>query len=206
MKNKKWILFIIGVLIVLNIGYFVYQMIKNNTEEAVIKTKVLDTIPNYNYYLEDRDTDLYKAEFNALKTNLTSDSINYSEYAKSIAKLYIIDLYTLNNKLNKYDVGSKEFIYSGSLDNYILKVEDTLYKYMEDNTYNQRKQALPIVKAINVTNILETNYVLNDNGYDAYEVTLTWDYETTNQYDNSAKIIIIKDGSKLVVVEEDRVE
>jgi len=206
MKNKKWILFIISILIILNISFFVYQIIIKNIPSEKQQTKVLDTIKTYNYDLEDRDNTLYKTEFNTLKTNLTGDSINYDEYAKSIAKLYIIDLYTLDNKLNKYDVGGKEFVYNKSLDNYILKVEDTLYKYVEDNTYDQRDQDLPIVKSISVTDFKASTYTLNSTNYNSYEVTLTWEYSKTNTYDKTAKVIIIKEASKLSVVEENRVE
>lgn len=206
MKNKKWVLFIIGVLITLNVSFFVYQMFLRTDNTPKKETKILDTIANYNYKLEDRDSTLYKDEFKALKTNLTSDSINDEDYAKSIAKLYIIDLYTINNKLNKYDVGSQEFIYSKSLENYVLKVQDTLYKYVEDNTYNQRDQVLPIVKTINVTDLTNSTYILAKTTYDSYEVTLDWTYEEENDYDKTAKIILIKEGIKLVVVEEDRVE
>lgn len=205
MKNKKWLLLIIGGLILLNTGFFVYQMFFKATKEAT-ETKILDTIKNYNYNLEDRDNTLYKNEFNSLKTNLTSDSINYDDYAKSIAKLYIIDLYTLDNKLNKYDVGSKEFIYHKALDNYILKVEDTLYKYIEDNTYNQRNQDLPTVKSIIITNFQTSTYTLDNTTYDSYEITLSWEYEKTNTYDKTAKVIVIKEADKLSIVEEDRVE
>lgn len=205
MKNKKWILVIIGGLILLNVGFFAYKTFieKNNTK--AVETKTLETISGYDYKLEDRDTTLYKEEFNTLKTNLTSDNIDYTEYAKSIAKLYIIDLYTLNNKLNKYDIGSKEFIYQDALDNYILKAGDTLYKYVEDNTYNQRKQELPIVKSINVTNVLEGTYNIKDQVFSSYEVTLTWEYTKDNDYDKSAKVIIIRNETKLSVVEENRI-
>jgi hypothetical protein len=206
MKNKKWILFIIGVLIVLNVSFLVYQIFLKDNSKKETETKVLDTIKNYNYNLEDRDTILYKDEFKALKTNLTSDNINYDDYAKSIAKLYIIDLYTLDNKLNKYDVGGKEFINSNALDNYILKVEDTLYKYIEDNTYNQRNQELPTVKSINITDSKTATYSLNNITYESYEIALTWEYNKTNTYDTSAKITIIKDNNKLSIVEEARVE
>ena len=120
MKNKKWILVIIGGLILLNVGFFVYKTFIINNNTKVKETKTLESISGYDYKLEDRDTKLYEEEFNTLKTNLTSNNIDYTEYAKSIAKLYIIDLYTLNNKLNKYDIGSKEFIYPEALDNYIL--------------------------------------------------------------------------------------
>jgi len=206
MKNKKWVLFIIGVLIILNVGFFVYQMFLKNANNEINETKILDTIENYDYSLEDRDSNLYKEEFNNLKQNLASDEINYDEYAESVAKLYIIDLYTLNNKLNKYDVGGKEFIYSKALDNYILKVEDTLYKYIEDNTYDQRDQELPTVKSIEVTNDDVSTYIIDDTTYDSYEITLNWEYETDNEYDTSAIVTIIKVDNKLVIVEENRVE
>ncbi|HOP65627.1 MAG TPA: hypothetical protein PLX66_01180 [Bacilli bacterium] len=206
MKNKKWVLFIIGVLIILNVGFFVYQMFLKNANNEINETKILDTIENYDYSLEDRDSNLYKEEFNNLKQNLAGDEINYDEYAESVAKLYIIDLYTLNNKLNKYDVGGKEFIYSKALDNYILKVEDTLYKYIEDNTYDQRDQELPTVKSIEVTNDDVSTYIIDDTTYDSYEITLNWEYETDNEYDTSAIVTIIKVDNKLVIVEENRVE
>ncbi len=206
MKNKKWILFIIGMLILLNSAFFAYKVFIADKNVEIVETKILDTIKDYNYYLEDRDNSLYKEEFDNLKTNLSSDSIDYTEYAKSIAKLYIIDLYTLDNKLNKYDVGSKEFIHSEALDNYILKVEDTLYKYIEDNTYNQRNQDLPEVKSINITDTKESTYTINNTSYDSYEVTLTWEYKTDNEYDTNAKIILIKENNKLVIVVEDRIE
>ena len=52
-----------------------------------------------------------KTEFDVLKANLESDTIDEEAYALSIAKLFIIDLYTMNNKINKYDIGGIEYVY-----------------------------------------------------------------------------------------------
>ena len=112
--------------------------------------KKVDEIKGFNYHLEDRDTALYKKEFQNLKTNLESKEIDYEEYAKSIAKMFIIDLYTIDNKVNKYDIGSLEFVHPDAKENFELNAKDTLYKYVMDNSYNDRTQELPIVSSITI--------------------------------------------------------
>ena len=164
--------------------------------------KKVDSIKGFDYHLEDRDTKLYKDEFQILKKNLESDEIDYEEYASSIAKLFIIDLYTIDNKVNKYDVGSLEFVYPKSKENFELNVKDTLYKYIEDNSYDDRTQELPIVSAITVDDIKESTYKLEEEEIPSYEVTLSWEYEEDLDYDDEAIIKIIKDDKTLYVVEK----
>ena len=205
MKIKKITLIIVGLFILADIGLIGYKILFKKPEEKK-ETKVIETIGDYNYTLEDRDTVLYKEEFANLKKVLISADIDYTEYAKAVAKLYVIDLYTLNNKLNKYDVGGTEFIHSEAKDNYILKVEDTLYKYIKDNTYGNRKDIYPEVNSVNIIDYKETSYIYNKVSYDAFEVSLNWEYVTENDYDTSAIITLIKENNKLVVVEETRVD
>ncbi len=202
MKNKKLWLLIVGILILGDIGLIVYKVTRKD-DIPKNETKIIDTVNGYN--LEDRDLELYKTEFNTLKANLTSDEINYEEYAKSIAKLYIIDLYTLNNKVNKYDVGGIEFVNETAKENYILKVEDTIYKYLKDNTKGDRQDIYPIVSAINVNNVVQKTYTFNNTRYDAYDIELSWTYETENEYDTSAWVTVVNDNNKLSIVEENRV-
>lgn len=201
-KNKKLWLLIVGILILGDIGLIVYKVTRKD-DIPKNETKIIDTVNGYN--LEDRDLELYKTEFNTLKTNLTSNEINYEEYAKSIAKLYIIDLYTLNNKVNKYDVGGVEFVNETAKENYILKVEDTIYKYLKDNTKDNRQDIYPIVSAINVNNVVQKTYTFNNTRYDAYDIELSWTYETENEYDTSAWVTVVNDNNKLSIVEENRV-
>ena len=124
--------------------------------------------------------------------------------------MYIVDLYSINNKLNKYDI-SIELIWPTIAENYRTQVMDTLYLYVEDNSRKQRDQNLPEVKSIEVDSIKETKYTYNngtdkdksdDVTYDAYEIALNWTYRIKYGYDTQATVIVIKDNDKLYVAEQ----
>lgn len=205
-KNKIWIIAISLVILFSILGYLAYNIFfkkEAKKDEPNNETNITE-INGYGITLTDNDTALYKTEFEMLKANLESGNIDYQEYAKSIAKLYIIDLYTINNKVNKYEVGGVEFVYEGAKDNYVTNVTDTLYKYVEDNSKNKRKQELPVVSSINVDSINEVTYKVNDENitYNGYKIKVTWDYEKDLGYDKTAEIIIINKDNHLYVVEE----
>lgn len=205
-KNKIWIIAISLVILFSILGYLAYNIFfkkEVKKDEPNNETNITE-INGYGITLTDNDTALYKTEFETLKTNLESENIDYQEYAKSIAKLYIIDLYTINNKVNKYDVGGLEFVYEGAKDNYVTNVTDTLYKYVEDNSKNKRKQELPVVNSINVESINDATYKVNSDNvtYNGYKVKVTWDYEKDLGYDKTAELIIINKDNHLYVVEE----
>jgi hypothetical protein len=207
-KKKKIITFVvIVVFVLLAVGACIYLYVKNNNKEEVVQTKevkVLNSIEGYGITLSDADTELYKTEFEALRKNLESNKVNMEEYAKSVSKMFIIDLYTLNNKLNKYDVGGAEFVYPNILDNYKLNVEDTLYKYMEDNSKNKGTQQLPEVKSITVDSIKQDKYTIKSENktYDAYKVELSWKYIKDLNYDDEATLYVINVDDKLYVAEK----
>jgi hypothetical protein len=197
-KRRLFIKILLLIIFIAIIGYFGKKLyIKLNTNEV----SVIDKIDNYNYSLEDRDTALYKEHFNSLKDILNQDDINYENYAKEEANLYIIDLFTLDNKVNKYDDGGIDFVYPDSLDNYKLNVSNTLYKYMEDNTNKKRKQDLPEVISINDDNVTSNTFTINDVKYDGYKVELSWDYVKDMGYDSKGIVTIIKKDNLLYVVQ-----
>lgn len=198
-KRYKLLLTIIVVAIILIIGLLVFKKITNN--DAKSNVKVVDSIVEFSYTLDERDTSLMKENYKELKKILKEDEINYEEYSKSIAKLFIIDLYTLDNKINKYDVASLEYVYPDSVDNFKLNVEDTLYKALEDNTYGKRTTTLPIVSSIEVTSVTSDKFTLNDEEVDSYVVSLKWDYEEDLGYDNGGVVTLIKENKKVYVVE-----
>ena len=100
-KTISFILIIIAVFSI--VGYLCYLVIGNSKTSKSKETvkKNLNTIEGYNITLDDQDSELYKELYNELKKNLEGKEINYKEYAKSVAKMYIVDLYSINNKLNK---------------------------------------------------------------------------------------------------------
>ncbi|NLL01453.1 MAG: hypothetical protein GX265_00280 [Mollicutes bacterium] len=170
--------------------------------EKIEPVKNISLIEEYGYNLKSNATELMKTEFDVLKANLESDTIDEEAYALSIAKLFIIDLYTMNNKINKYDIGGIEYVYPSGVDNYKLKLTDTLYKYLEENSTGKREQELPEVVSINIENIEEIEYELEKIKYPGYKVTLKWDYLKDLEYDTTGKVIVIKKDNKYYITEK----
>ena len=192
-KLKKRALFIIISII---ICILLYILIFHSS--AVISIiKKTETTSKFDYTLEKRDTDLMKENFKELDKILSEDQINYDKYADVLSKLFIIDLYTIDNKKNMYDVGSLEYVYDK--DNFKINAQNTLYKYIEDE--NSRKSGtLPIVKSINIDEKSTGTFDYNDNTYDSYIFNMSWTYEKDLGYDNKGKVEIIKIEDKLYVV------
>ena len=202
-KKFKILLRIIVILIVLMLIILVAMQFKPDVKKS--NYKEIDKIANYNYLLEDRDSKLMQEVFNNLKNVLKSTEINYELYAEYLSELFVIDLFTMDNKDNKYDVGGAEYVLPEVVENYKLNVEDTIYKYMQDkNTTKRDKYA--IVKSINKDTLEQTKYTFNKTEYDAYKITLNWDYEEVNEYAKKGVITLIKKDNKLYIVSYEKVE
>ena len=199
-KKYKVILIIIIILIVLLAASIVAGKLlsKSDNKDAV---KVVDSIDEFGYTLDDRDTKLMKNTYNELKNVLSSDEINYEEYAKKLAELFVIDLFTMDNKVNRYDVGSTEYVYPDNVDNFKTNVEDTIYKSMENNSDGKRRQDLPEVSSITNSSVEGSTFLFGEDEYDSYVVSITWDYVDDLGYDDNATITLIESDNKLYVVE-----
>ena len=199
-KKYKVILIIIIILIVLLVASLVAVKLlsKSDNKDAV---KVVDSIDEFGYTLDDRDTELMKNTYNELKNVLSADEINYEEYAKKLAELFVIDLFTMDNKVNRYDVGSTEYVYPDNVDNFKTNVEDTIYKSMENNSNGKRRQDLPEVSSITNSSVEGSTFLFGEDEYDSYVVSITWDYVDDLGYDDNATITLIELDNKLYVVE-----
>lgn len=200
-KRKDWlkgILLILVLFLIAGLVLYIYGYIMKNKNEAVNTTKVYDSIEKYGYTLNDNATDYYKKEFAELK-NIE----NEKDVATQVAKLFVIDLYSINYKINKYEVTSMQYFYSDKRDMHRQKVLDTIYKYVEDNSYDDRKQDLPEVSEVIVKEEKEDQYKMGDEKKDAYVVTLGISYVKDMGYDKLAEVILVKDGDNLSVVSYD---
>lgn len=202
-KSVKRLLLILTVLIVAIIGFATYFFVmkKENVEEV----KVLKEIKGYGYKLKDNKSNAYKKLFTKLEEELSKDKVEEKNYVELISKMFILDFYSLNDKVAKTDVGGTDFVYPEILDNFLENAEDTLYKYVESDIYNQRKQQLPTVEEVKVESIKnETFAYLEENDEDAYIVEVSWTYkdkEKANGYQDSATLVFIHNGKRLDLVE-----
>lgn len=191
---------IIGVVLILFLGFRVYKDFFNNNTV----NKKLVSLDLYGYTLSKNDTDVYKDAFNELKDVLNEENINYEEYAKLISKLFIIDVFTLDNKLASTDIGGLEFLHKDIKENFRENMGSSLYKNVLSNIDGKRNQELPIVSKVNVDNVFKTKYTYNKEEYDAYLVTLSWEYEKDLGYQNSIKLTIINDNNILYIVKGEK--
>ena len=195
---KKFILIILFMILIYSVGgiYYIEYVYKDNNEPVV---KNLVEIEGYPYSLKSNASKLYIDEFNILKDNL-ENNYNEEEYIKSISKLYIIDLYSLKNKLHKYDI-NVDFIYPDIVSNYRLNIENTLYKYLENNSDGNRNQELPVVSNVIIDEILDEKYSLNKENVPCKKVKVTIEYENDLGYDKSGTITLVKQDKYYYIVE-----
>ena len=111
--------------------------------QLVNKVSAYDYIEKYGYVLNDNVTTYYKDEFQKLKGLEEEDKIS-----EQVAKLFVIDLFSINYKVNKYEVTSAQYYYSDKREMFRNKVIDQLYNFVIDNSYDDRKQELPEVKEV----------------------------------------------------------
>lgn len=204
-KRYKIFLWLIVYFILAAIAFYVYfNYIKSRQVESlppVNEVKVTNVIDKYGYTLEDRDTDLFKEKFDNLKELLELESYDKEEYIKLVSELFIIDFYTIDNKISRYDVGGLEYVYNEAISSFKSVAENSIYKKVENNLDDTRTQSLPVVSQIAVDTIEKTNYIMPDESTrEGYTVKLHWSYVTDLGYDTSGVLILIPDGNKYGVV------
>jgi flagellar basal body-associated protein FliL len=203
-KILKVILIIfISLIVVAGVAFGVYKFVlKKEPGKTAVEIKLLDSLEEYGYSLSDKDSDLMKDEYNILKDLLNSDTFSREEYAKQVAKIFVIDLYTISTKVNKLDIGGSEYYYLDKVSMYEKKVMDTLYSNLLDNTYGDRKQALPEVKSVEIVSTEETKYKIGEEEKSAFLVKLKWTYVKDMGYDAEGSVVLCKeDGVRVSVVD-----
>ena len=204
-KKVKSILIICLVVLVVAASIFLYLKLnkkeeKKQTEEVkevdVIQTKEFD------YVLYDNKGDLYQEYFKKLKDILLAETIDDLEYAKTISALFVIDFYSLDEKKTNKDVGGLDFILEDLKENFTLKANDTMYKYIESNVYGQRKQSLPKVKTVEIKTIepkiVKSDIINDEKGYSS-TVSITYDKELG--YPKEVNLTLVHKDNKIYILE-----
>ena len=196
-KKKSYLKFFLLLFAILLIGFFSYQ---NFFKKNVIQ--VVSEIDDYSYFLENNETKIYKKYYKELEKELGDKKVNEENYAKLITKLFLIDFYTLSNKVTNQDIGGIQFLYDDIQDNFKLKATDTLYKYVKSDIYGNRSQELPMVKDVEIESIENIDYsYLDEEDKNAFEVKAKIIYKKDLGYDVEKILVIIHDDIKLSIVE-----
>lgn len=199
-RGYKIALSVILVLIIMLSIVGVHRILNPQVKKEPITIKVLDTISQFDYSINDRDSEYYKEEYEKLKKILEADPIDYEAYSEQVARMFIIDLYSIDTKVNKYDVGGSKYYHSNRKSMHEEKVKNTLYDLVQDDSYGDRDQELPLVTDVQTVSVREAEYKMDEEVVPAYEIVLTWTYKKDLGYDHKGKIIVVKDGIKQSVV------
>lgn len=195
-KMKKSVKLVLAILFIL-IAAVLIKVVFFASAETVNVVVVKDTMESHNYTLDERDSELFEEKYNELKDILSEDEIDFEKYAELISELFIIDLYTLNNKITKYDVGGLEYLVDDIVENFELKASETMYKYIGDLEYNE----LPEVSSIEIDEIDSKNIIYNDEEYSGYNIEISWDYLKDLEYDTNGVLSLIIDDEIVKIIE-----
>jgi hypothetical protein len=116
--------------------------------------------------------------------------------------MFIIDFYTLDNKLTNLNIGGVDFVHSSIVSNFKEKAKDTMYKYVESNVYGDRKQELPVVSSVNVDDITQKSFKYGKNiDSKAYYVKVSWSYKKDLGYETSKTLVFGHEDKKLALLQ-----
>lgn len=186
-------------------GFFVWN---NFIKPRSTKSKVVDSIKNedVDYVVSDSDTKLFKDNFNELKKVLNAKEVDKKKYAETIAKLFVIDFFTLSNKTSKNDVGGVQFVYGGYQTDFVEGARNTLYKQVGSTASDEKINAnLPTVTKVQIDdideispyNMFEGNYFTEDQV--GYMINISWEYKNKDDFQKNATIIVVPDANKLSI-------
>ena len=200
-KPKKILKCILVLIIFILIGFLIYKMV---LKKDIKEVKIINSIKDYGYNLKENKPKKYKELFNELKEILSTDKVDEEKYVKKLTEMFIYDFYSLDDKVAKTDVGGVEFIHSDIKENFLANAENTYYKYIESNIYNNRKQKLPIVAEITIDSTEQETFEYNDKSDDeAYIVKASWTYSDSDfaDYQQEATLVLVHENKKLSLVE-----
>ena len=186
-------------------GFFVWN---NFIKPRSTKSKVVDSIKNedVDYVVSDSDTKLFKDNFTELKKVLNAKEVDKKKYAETIAKLFVIDFFTLSNKTSKNDVGGVQFVYGGYQTDFVEGARNTLYKQVGSTASDEKINAnLPTVTKVQIDdideispyNMFEGNYFTEDQV--GYMINISWEYKNKDDFQKNATIIVVPDANKLSI-------
>ena len=167
----------------------------------MINFEMPEEIEGYGYILKPTRNDRYKEMFHQLERILNEQEIDEKAYLTQISKMFIMDLYTLNDKTSSDDIGGMDFVHSNVRDKMEEILKNSVYYYLDDEDYDDSE--LPEVTDVFIEKIenIEYNYNADLTDSSAYQVDVSIVYKEDLGYPTFANLIFIHEGNKLSLVE-----
>ena len=198
-KKKVTLFVVILALIIAAVCVSIY-FVNKGKDDNTIKVESEDTIEGYDYTLDSNETKYYKDLFKELKEVLEADEVDQDKYAELVVKLFVADFYNLDNKINKNDVGGTQFVYKDFRGDFEKLAANSMYKSVESNLDNKRKQELPEVTKVSVEKVEGQPFTYSNNTDDeAYTINFDIEYKDDLGYQTSGTITLIHNDKKLEV-------
>ena len=201
-KKVKITIIIIVIILVILLSVGAYFLFFNKNEKKEVRVE--HEIKGYGYVLKDSKSKKYKSLFYKLEKVLKDKPVNEKKYVKLISRMFLLDFYSLDEKVAKTDVGGIDFIYGAALTDFLEESEDTVYKYLESDLYNQRKQKLPTVSDVKIDSVTQEEFTYGEEyDSDAYTVKATIEYKDDKDmgYPRDATLKFIHEDNKLSLAE-----
>ena len=202
-RYKRVLLIVVLVLLLCLLGFVLYRKFFDSTS-PVQEAKVISKIDKYKYSLKDNKSEKYKELFKELEDILKEKEVDEEQYVSKISEMFIYDFYSLDDKSAKTDIGGVDFVYPDVLDNFLQNAQNTYYKYVESNIYNNRNQELPMVENVSIDDISQEAIAYGDKtDENGYTIEVSWDYTDAkyDTYQKDATLKFVHDDVKLYLVE-----
>lgn len=204
-RLKKWVKVTILIsIILLVLGIIVYVICsKSSKKEEKIETVIKEELESdtYKYYINSSASDYEKEVFEELKKVLSKEEINEEEYANTLAKVFISNLFTLNSKNNSSDISSSQYVYDSYQETYKTIIKDTIYSSIELNLNGERTQELPEVSNVEVISTGRIKFFLNKEIIDeqAFDIKVNISYVKDLGYPKEYNIVLVENNDLLQV-------
>lgn len=181
------------------LGVMAYDKL-NVKEVKTKKIKNISTIKEYDYVLKENASAYYKKLFKKLDSVLSKEEVDEEEYLNLTCQMFVSDFFNLDNKVSKNDVGGVQFVYKDYQTDFEKYAMDSIYKSVESNVYENRRQSLPIVEEVECSKVKNELFKYGDSSDDkAYVVDFDIKYKDDMGYQTEGSLVIIHSDKKLEV-------
>lgn len=175
----------------------IYKSLKNSNAKEV---KIVSEIKEYGYTLDETDSKLVSSNFSKLKDVLSSDIVDYEKYATYLSIIFLADFYSLDTAISKNDIGGIQFVYSKKQESFKIQAKNSIYRYVESNIYDDRKQKLPLVSDVKINNITSKLYNSDEvTDSKAFYIDASLSYFEDLDYPKDVSLVVVHEDNKLSV-------